>query len=109
MRGIRRSQGSVADFSRYAFMQIWYKTFPKSRALPFHIAGESYGGHYIPIFAKHIVDENSKMTKENEVPLKSLMIGNGIFDPLRQAGSGWVSLDLLCIFLFPRLAFLNGP
>jgi len=86
-------------------MQIWYKTFPKSRALPFHIAGESYGGHYIPIFAKHIVDENAKATKEDQVPLKSLMIGNGIFDPLRQAGSGWVSLNFSICLSFRKLAF----
>ena len=81
-------------------MQIWYKTFPKSRALPFHIAGESYGGHYIPIFAKHIVDENAKSPKHEEVPLKSLMIGNGIFDPLRQATSSWVSSSSLHNFFY---------
>jgi len=70
-------------------MQIWYKTFPKSRALPFHIAGESYGGHYIPIFAKHIVDENAKASSDEQVPLESVMIGNGIFDNLRQQSSSW--------------------
>lgn len=35
----------------YVFMDLWYKLFPEARKLPFSIAGESYGGHYIPVFA----------------------------------------------------------
>src|SRR4051812_17146499 len=38
----------------YAFMKLWYKAFPNAKSLPFSIAGESYGGHYIPVFAEHI-------------------------------------------------------
>ncbi|KAF2420190.1 peptidase S10, serine carboxypeptidase [Tothia fuscella] len=81
----------------YAFMRLWYLQFPKSQKKPFSIAGESYGGHYIPIFASHIVEQNElsiyEGRPEDVVPLESVMIGNGIFDPLHQATSGW---DMTC-------------
>ena len=81
----------------YAFMQLWYAHFPESQSKPFSISGESYAGHYIPIFASHILDENELAVKEGRahdiVPLSSVMIGNGIFDPLRQATSTW---DVTC-------------
>ena len=78
-------------------MRLWYTQFPESQNKPFSISGESYGGHYIPIFASHIIAENELSIKEGRqgdiVPLASVMIGNGIFDPLRQATSGW---DMTC-------------
>ena len=92
------SNGSLAASEDiYAFMRLWYAHFPELRASPFHIAGESYGGHYIPIFASHIIAENELALREGHkqdiVPLASVMIGNGIFDPLRQATSVW---DITC-------------
>lgn len=81
----------------YAFMSIWYHHFPESRKLPFNIAGESYGGHYIPIFASHIIEGNELAIRESRfadvIPLESVMIGNGIYDPKRQATSSW---DISC-------------
>lgn len=92
------SKGSFAAAEDvYAFMRLWYKQFPESKSQPFNIAGESYGGHYIPIFASHILDENELAVKEGRkqdiIPLSSVMIGNGIFDPLRQDSSAW---DVTC-------------
>lgn len=81
----------------YAFMSIWYHAFPKSKDVGFSIAGESYGGHYIPIFASHIIAENELAIEEGRasdtIPLESVMIGNGIFDPRHQATSSW---DISC-------------
>ncbi|KAK8117185.1 serine carboxypeptidase [Apiospora kogelbergensis] len=77
----------------YAFMQLWYKAFPDSRSLPFSIAGESYGGHYIPIFASHINDMNKISPPETQIPLESVLIGNGIFADTVQATS---SYDITC-------------
>jgi cathepsin A (carboxypeptidase C) len=81
----------------YAFMQLWYQQFPKSQEQSFSISGESYGGHYIPIFASHIVEQNELSVSQGRmsdvIPLESVMIGNGIFDPLHQATSGW---DMTC-------------
>ncbi|OBZ77506.1 Carboxypeptidase Y A [Grifola frondosa] len=41
-----------------AFVAIFFTHFIKFRGRPFHMAGESYGGHYIPIFASAIYDQN---------------------------------------------------
>jgi carboxypeptidase C (cathepsin A) len=71
----------------YAFMRLWYKAFPESKTLPFSIAGESYGGHYIPVFAEHINQMNRLSAADEQIPLESVMIGNGIFSDLKQASS----------------------
>lgn len=47
--------------------------------LPFHIAGESYAGHYIPVFGTEIISH-----PERNFNLTSVLIGNGLTDPLRQ-------------------------
>lgn len=53
-----------------------------------HYFGESYGGHYIPGFASHVVDMNKKVQSGEEkgvvVPLKSIGIGNGFIDAVIQ-------------------------
>jgi carboxypeptidase C (cathepsin A) len=71
----------------YAFMQLWYRAFPDSKSLPFSIAGESYGGHYIPVFAEHINEMNKISTLDEQIPLESVLIGNGIFSDTKQASS----------------------
>ena len=35
----------------YALLVLFFKQFPEYKDLDFHIAGESYAGHYIPVFA----------------------------------------------------------
>lgn len=35
----------------YALLVLFFKQFPEYKDLNFHIAGESYAGHYIPVFA----------------------------------------------------------
>ena len=35
----------------YALLILFFKQFPEYNDLDFHIAGESYAGHYIPVFA----------------------------------------------------------
>lgn len=77
----------------YAFMDLWYTQFPDSRNLPFSIAGESYAGHYIPIFASHINDMNKIAPPEAQIPLESVLIGNGIFADTIQLTS---SYDISC-------------
>lgn len=77
----------------YAFMRLWYQKFPESKSQPFSIAGESYGGHYIPIFAEHISAMNQISSSEAQIPLESVLIGNGIFANTVQATS---SYDISC-------------
>ncbi len=68
---------AAKDF--YVFLELFFQKFEKFRHLPFHISGESYGGHYIPKFASEIVNH-----PERTFNLTSVLIGNGLTDTLTQ-------------------------
>ena len=70
------TEQAAIDFGK--FVELFRNQYPEYAKLDFHIAGESYAGHYIPSFASTIVN--------NGVPLKSIMIGNGITDYVVQLG-----------------------
>ncbi|CAH6720571.1 carboxypeptidase Y [[Candida] jaroonii] len=59
------------------FLELFFAKYPSYGQLPFHIAGESYSGHYIPQVAKDILSSS-------HIRLKSIMIGNGLIDTLTQ-------------------------
>ncbi|OAD75096.1 hypothetical protein PHYBLDRAFT_111683, partial [Phycomyces blakesleeanus NRRL 1555(-)] len=62
----------------YAFLQVFFRMFPKYKT-QFHIAGESYGGHYIPTLAD-VISTNNEHAHENDllpIELVSILIGNG--------------------------------
>jgi len=63
----------------YALLTLFFKQFPEYAHQDFHIAGESYAGHYIPVFASEILNH-----KKTNINLKSVMIGNGLTDGLTQ-------------------------
>ena len=63
----------------YAFLELFFKQFPEYKNVDFHMAGESYGGHYIPVFALEILSHKDRL-----FDLKSVLIGNGLVDPLTQ-------------------------
>lgn len=65
----------------YAFLQLFFQQFPQysTENHKFHIAGESYAGHYIPAFANEILAH-----PERNFNLSSVLIGNGLTDPLTQ-------------------------
>jgi len=63
----------------YALLTLFFKQFPEYAQQDFHIAGESYAGHYIPVFASEIL-----LHKKTNINLKSLLIGNGLTDGLTQ-------------------------
>lgn len=60
-----------------AFVAIFFENFAKFKGRPFHMAGESYGGRYIPVFASEVYEQNSKMLEAGLTPinLKSIIIG----------------------------------
>ncbi|XP_039134328.1 serine carboxypeptidase-like 34 [Dioscorea cayenensis subsp. rotundata] len=64
----------------YNFLVNWFKRFPQFKSHEFYIAGESYGGHYLPQLAEKIFDENKKTSKENYINLKGFMVGNAWMD-----------------------------
>lgn len=63
----------------YALLTLFFKQFPEYAKQDFHISGESYAGHYIPVFASEILSH-----KQRNINLKSILIGNGLTDGLTQ-------------------------
>ena len=82
--GYSYSGGSVSDSIAagkdvYALLTLFFKQFPEYAKQDFHIAGESYAGHYIPVFTSEILSH-----KNRNINLKSVLIGNGLTDGLTQ-------------------------
>lgn len=65
-----------------AFISIFFDTFKEFEGREFHMAGESYGGRYLPVFASAVHDNNKALVAAQKKPinLKSVMIGNGMTD-----------------------------
>ncbi|CAG8646957.1 29304_t:CDS:10 [Gigaspora margarita] len=76
------STTTAAATDVYAFLQIFFQNFPKYAKLDFHIAGESYAGHFIPAVAAEIYNNNDK--SHSHINLESILIGNCFVNPLIQ-------------------------
>ncbi|KAG5979551.1 hypothetical protein E4U55_005033 [Claviceps digitariae] len=63
----------------YALLTLFFHQFPQYAKQDFHIAGESYAGHYIPVFTAEILSH-----KDRNINLKSVLIGNGLTDGYTQ-------------------------
>ncbi|KAK4545312.1 hypothetical protein LTR36_003492 [Oleoguttula mirabilis] len=63
----------------YALLTLFFKQFPEYAEQDFHISGESYAGHYIPVFTAEILSH-----KKRNINLQSILIGNGLTDGLTQ-------------------------
>ncbi|KAF7298394.1 Carboxypeptidase [Mycena kentingensis (nom. inval.)] len=55
-----------------AFLSIFFEAMGL-QGRPFHIAGESFGGRYVPLFASEVYDQNKRM--EKPINLVSAIIG----------------------------------
>ncbi|KAI9636529.1 Alpha/Beta hydrolase protein [Dioszegia hungarica] len=76
----------------YAFLILFISQFDKYAKQPFHIAGESYAGTYLPHIANVIHSHNSalQLAPTPKVPVlnfKSVMIGNGLTNAYEQFGA----------------------
>ncbi|KAJ2911929.1 hypothetical protein MD484_g8484, partial [Candolleomyces efflorescens] len=78
-----------------AFVRIFFEHFTKFKGRPFHMAGESYGGRYLPVFAAYVYDQNEELEEAGLTPinLTSVMIGNGLTDFYTMATSYY---DMAC-------------
>ncbi|KAK0533649.1 hypothetical protein OC842_002904 [Tilletia horrida] len=89
---VNNSQDSAADV--YAFLQLFFQKFPDLSKKDFHVAAESYGGHYAPNIAS-VIHKNNQAIKSNDVSsaaavhinLASVLIGNGLTEPYTQFAS----------------------
>lgn len=74
------SSTAAAAKDVFTFLELFFQKFPHLTSQKFHIAGESYAGHYIPSFASEIINR-----ADRSFDLASVLIGNGITDPLVQS------------------------
>lgn len=63
----------------YALLTLFFHQYPEYQKQDFHIAGESYAGHYIPVFTTEILKH-----EDRNINLKSVLIGNGLTDAYTQ-------------------------
>jgi len=75
--GVSSTEAAAEDV--YAFLTMFFDTFPEYSKQPFTITGESYAGHYIPQIATEILKH-----KNRNINLASVAIGNGLTDGLTQ-------------------------
>ncbi|KAM3496103.1 hypothetical protein MY3957_000560 [Beauveria namnaoensis] len=63
----------------YSLLTFFFKQYPQYATQDFHISGESYAGHYIPVTAAEILSH-----ADRNINLKSILVGNGMTEPLTQ-------------------------
>ncbi|KAH9230674.1 hypothetical protein K456DRAFT_1752279 [Colletotrichum gloeosporioides 23] len=72
----------------YQVMQGIMVAFPQYTANGIHITGQSYGGHYAPIFADQIMLQNQLGVPDTvNIPLRSISIEDGFMDSRVQFGA----------------------
>ena len=72
---VTSSVAAAADF--LVFYDGLVRLFPEFRSRALVIAGESYGGHYIPAFTGAILDRNAVAAQSSHINLAGVLIGNG--------------------------------
>lgn len=83
----------AAASDMHLFLQLFVsQVFPELEKMPFHISGESYGGHYVPVLGSQILAQNALYPKRPAVNLQSVLIGNGYISPLDTAFGYWQTL-----------------
>lgn len=93
----------------YAFFQVFFSRFPEYADAKFHMAGESYGGTYVPNSAA-VVHKHNKALEVQPVPglrrinLDSVILANGLSDPYVQfaAFGEWLCEGPYAIFDDPN-------
>ncbi|EGX89991.1 carboxypeptidase Y [Cordyceps militaris CM01] len=75
--GVDSSLAASKDI--YALLKLFFQQFPQYAKQDFHIAGESYAGHFIPHDATEILSH-----PDSGINLKSILIGNGLTDAYNQ-------------------------
>ena len=70
----------VAARDNLKAMINFFEKFPTMKNKDFYIAGESYGGIYVPTLAYQIVQYNKNLPESQKINLKGILVGNGVAD-----------------------------
>ncbi|EJF67336.1 alpha/beta-hydrolase [Dichomitus squalens LYAD-421 SS1] len=73
----------------YAFLQLFVSSFPQYAEKPFHLAAESWGGHYGPNIASYVHKMNKRriyapFPGQRHINFASLILANGLTEPATQ-------------------------
>jgi hypothetical protein len=72
--------GSAA-LDNYRIVRAFMERYPQYAKNDLYLASESYGGHYIPMLAKVMVDKEAALAAEQQLNFKGFMIGNPYNNP----------------------------
>ncbi|TFY75360.1 hypothetical protein EWM64_g8652, partial [Hericium alpestre] len=75
-----RGPGAWATFSMFmenedvaqdiaVFVALFFENFPFFKGRAFHMAGESYAGRYVPLFAAAVYDQNTALIETGLMPI----------------------------------------
>ena len=81
----KKPVSSARDASEHLlnFLYNFYTQWPALKKSPLYITGESFAGHYIPVFAQRIVN-NRTFLNDTKIVLEGVAIGDGWTDPYNQ-------------------------
>ena len=87
--GPKVDRSSQAGEDMYAFFQLFFSRFPEYADSNFHMAGESYGGTYVPNSAAVVYKHNKALEVRpvqglRKLNLASVILANGLSDPYVQ-------------------------
>jgi len=84
---VKSSEEAATDF--VTFYTNWLNLFPELKGRELIIAGESYGGHYVPAWANAILKYNAA-NPNNKINFAGVAIGNGCTDDAIQTTAKFV-------------------
>lgn len=65
----------------YRIILKFFEKFPQYQKNDFFISSESYGGHYIPMMAKEILDQQATVPSQDQFNFRGLLVGNPYNNP----------------------------
>jgi len=84
------SQQAIDNFNA---LQNFYVAYPEFAKNDLYISGESYAGIYVPTLAAQVVNYNAQSS--TKIPLKGILVGNGVTDAFNEATSESYEVDFL--------------
>lgn len=87
------------------FLKLFSEAFPNIARNPLHVAGESFGGRWAPVFGDLIIKYNELTPLDEQIPLASLVI----VSPWTRPGIQLVStFDVSCFPFKEHSAYINS-